>query len=352
MEQRYFVLRQNYDDAECRAALLNEIRAGRFRQGWGCTGLDLRRPLDEWITSYIDTWDESADIGQRRYWILYPMVEIKAGHIIVVPKQPQDDAFLNLKAVVRPGSDSPDSPEDESAYAFDNRPTDERGVFGDDFRHIIYIDPGSIKELAAGKCTETLLIKRKFSGYQSAVNNVGDRDVRAAIDRLLEMALADGLPTIEDILRAEAVFPVYRQVLDKLRAFPPSKLEEIVEGLFLRAGFAVERRQWYDRQGGDVDRVFTMELPMPSLLDLAAPTVAVTLQLNVQVKQKTGIDYGDLCGVQQLMKMRTGNPNEHSVLISTADSFTDNCRKLAGENNVILIDGIKFAEIVLKYVYI
>ena len=91
---------------------------------------------------------------------------------------------------------------------------------------------------------------------------------------------------------------------------------------------------------------------MPPLLDLIAPSIATTLQINVQVKQKTGIDQGDAGGVEQLLKMRTNAANEYSILISTADSFTDGCRNLAAETGVILIDGIKFAEIILKYVYV
>jgi hypothetical protein len=351
MDRKYFVLRQNYEESECRAALFQEIRSGRFRQGWGCSGLDLTRSLGDWITAYLATWNESAEIAQQRYWILNPMLEIKSGDLIVVPKQPRDDKFLILKALEAPDVGATSPARAESAYSFENLPAEARGIFGDDFRHIIHVDRDSIKEWPSGACTETLLLKRKFNGYQKAVNNVADRDVRAAVDRLLDIALVEDLPTIEDIIRNEAVLPVYKQVLEKLRAFPPSKLEEIVEGLFLRAKFEVQRRQWYDRCGGDVDRVFTLELAIPPLLDLIGG-IAITLQLNVQVKQKTGIDQGDICGVEQLLKMRTNAANEYSILISTADSFTDGCRKLAAENGVILIDGIKFAEIILKYVYV
>ncbi|MCZ2150699.1 MAG: restriction endonuclease [Bryobacterales bacterium] len=95
-----------------------------------------------------------------------------------------------------------------------------------------------------------------------------------------------------------------------------------------------------------------MELSAPALLDLIAPDVAVTSQFNVQVKQKTGIDYGDVHGVEQLLIMKTNSPNEYSILISSADSFTEPCRKLAAANGVILVDGMQFAEIILKHAYV
>ncbi len=340
MERKYFVFRQDYTSP--RAALYQEIREGRFRQGWGCAGLDLRKTLDEWIAAYLSTWDDEAPKDAKdRYWILYPMLEVQPGDLILVPKQPTNDSFLLLKAIAADGM----------VYWFDERPREDRGVLDDDYRHVINIDTSSIMELPAGRCTETLLVSNKFKGYQRAVNNVVNRDVKAAVDRLLEMALVDELPTLEDIIRAEAVVPVYCQVRDKLRSFPPGKLEEIVEGLFRRAGFQVVRRQWH-KDGGDVDRVFTLELNAPALLDLIAPDVAVTLQFNVQVKQKTGIDYNDVHGVEQLLIMKTNSPNEYSILISTADSFTEPCRKLAADKGVILIDGIQFAEIILKHFYV
>jgi hypothetical protein len=255
--------------------LYQEIREGRFRQGWGCAGLDLRKPLDEWVAAYLSTWDDEAPEAPRdRYWILYPMLEVQPGDVILVPKQPTNDCFLLLRATAALGT----------VYSFDERPREERGALEDDYRHVVNVDTSSIKVLPTGRCAETLLISNKFKGYQRAVNNVVSRDVKAAVDRLLEMALVDELPTLEDIIRAEAVLPVYCQVRDKLRTFPPGKLEEIVEGLFSRAGFQVVRRQWH-KDGGDVDRVFSLELNAPALLDLIAPDVAVTVDWAPGVRQ-------------------------------------------------------------------
>jgi hypothetical protein len=37
------------------------------------------------------------------------------------------------------------------------------------------------------------------------------------------------------------------------------------------------------------------------------------------------------------------------ILISTADEFTPACKDLAAKNNIILVSGLRFAEMVTKY---
>jgi hypothetical protein len=80
-----------------------------------------------------------------------------------------------------------------------------------------------------------------------------------------------------------------------------------------------------------------------------SPDLANTIRLNIQIKQKTGIDPEDKIGVEQLTRMSSGAPNEYNILISTADDFTQECKKLAKEGNVTLIKGEQFAKIIMKH---
>ena len=63
--------------------------------------------------------------------------------------------------------------------------------------------------------------------------------------------------------------------------------------------------------------------------------------LIVQVKHKKEIDYDDVDGVNQLVnwKPREGEKVRFKVLFSSAESFTEACKRIAEANDVILICG-------------
>ena len=62
----------------------------------------------------------------------------------------------------------------------------------------------------------------------------------------------------------------------------------------------------------------------------------------VQVKHKQMIDHSDVDGVSQLVKWKPDQEEEvqFRVLFSSADTFSEPCKKIAEANDVILICGI------------
>lgn len=343
-ERRVFVFRQETSNPDDRAMLFEEIKGGRLRQGWGISHLDLRQDAAQWVRHFVEegkkAWhcDLADSDGEARYWILQPMLTMKPGDVLLVPKQPTSDGFLLLLASDAHGD----------IYTFDNRKEEDRGMLGDDFRHVVHIDSNRIRECTYRGNIHSLAIRSSIIGYQRALNNVVSDKFKIAVERLLERKVAESLPTLRDVVRTEAVQPVFQEMLNTVRKLPPPDLEELIEGLFIKAGFEVISRNRFDRKGGDIDRTFQYALTVPSLMKEICPEEpAVTL--HIQVKQKTGVDCHDRKGVEQLRAMKTDSPNQYAILISTVDHFTPECIQLAADAGVILIDGSKLAEIILRH---
>ena len=73
--------------------------------------------------------------------------------------------------------------------------------------------------------------------------------------------------------------------------------------------------------------------------------------IYVQAKKKTGTDYGDVVGVEQLIQMESKIADKNAILIviNLTDCFTEEARIKAKENGIILIDGITFASLLVRY---
>lgn len=93
------------DDIPCLEMddLLNELKNGRLRQGWGMDfeemSLDLGQKQKTWVENYIKLgwrlWGEKIDCedAMGRYNILKKMTSIKIGDIIFVPRIPDESKF-------------------------------------------------------------------------------------------------------------------------------------------------------------------------------------------------------------------------------------------------------------------
>ena len=75
--------------------------------------------------------------------------------------------------------------------------------------------------------------------------------------------------------------------------------------------------------------------------------------LIVQLKHKKGRDYDDVKGVNQLVKWAL-NENEradyivlYKTLFTSADSFTPECKKIAENNDIMLICGTEAGQLML-----
>ncbi len=73
--------------------------------------------------------------------------------------------------------------------------------------------------------------------------------------------------------------------------------------------------------------------------------------IYIQAKKKTGLDIGDLVGVDQLVKMEECIPEKNAILmvINLTDDFSEDTKNKAKENGIILINGITFAALLVRY---
>ena len=116
-------------------------------------------------------------------------------------------------------------------------------------------------------------------------------------------------------------------------------------------GEAVTDKNWYDGEGGDVDIVFeafnenTLMHNIYEICEIEKP------HIYVQAKKKTGTDYGDVVGVEQLIQMESKIAEKNAILIviNLTDCFTEEAKIKAKENGIILIDGITFASLLVRY---
>jgi len=154
--------------------MYNEIREGRLRQGWGAPEFSLLKdghqvPKKEWETTYEQKSGEPP--SPRRYSILCGMLQLSAEKVdmVVAPKMPHP---LQLTiARVREG------------YQFDfdgNRlPPDFLG----DYRHIIDIDPDSVRTFHYQANDDSFLVSGLFSRacHRAAVSFNHDPEHRQEI---------------------------------------------------------------------------------------------------------------------------------------------------------------------------
>ena len=125
----------------------------------------------------------------------------------------------------------------------------------------------------------------------------------------------------------------------------------IIGELFIKNGYTLTDNNWYDGEGGDVDLVFecfnrnTLMYNIYEICDVKMP------HIYVQAKKKTGKDAGDIVGVDQLVKMEEQLPEKNAILmvINLADEFSDKAKEKADENGIILINGLTFASLLVRY---
>jgi len=312
-----------------------EIKKGRLRQGWGITDMQLVEenaqpvPFEVWAERYRNSakkvWKtdvERSDI-KRRYRILLRMTALRNNDLVLVPKMPSTKEFVILQV--------------NGQYWFDKKRGDK------DFGHVIPIDDKGIKQFPYQASSETILIAKKLRGYQSAVNNVWDKDFKKAIMFLFEKGPTPAEKELMEIFRDDIKEKALLDYLKAIRKLRFNHLEDLVKEAFIQGGYEFAGGHLYDRKGGDVDLIFTRKIPIIS--DFTASGIDVF----VQVKQKSGEDLGDVAHIDQIALIAADKPQAIKILISTADDFSEECQRRAEEENVMLVSGPQVAEILLKY---
>ena len=123
-------------------------------------------------------------------------------------------------------------------------------------------------------------------------------------------------------------------VTQELLGMPPSggaiSFEGLCERLLKANGYEIEARNQYDRQGGDVDLRCKRSRRDTSIFEGGDVT------LFVQVKKHDGIT--DDGAVRQVLTMIEREPQADGCVMSMAEDFTSEAKRLAEGNGIVLLD--------------
>lgn len=305
----------------------NELQQERLRQGWSPLGTSLLnadgsvRNKEEWTQAYQRAYDECP--SSRRHAILKRMLDMNKGDLVFVPKAPAYGSFTIAEV--------------SGDYRFK--------VASDynDFGHIIPVK--NLREVANWYNSDSQTIYELFKSAYSrpAVTQVQDSKnerVLSAAKRLLKQKNTD-TPQDPDAIRKQRYDEGRRNAAESLMQYVNEEwgydqFEAVVGEAFERKGYELLRSK-STRNGGDADHVFS--LPMPGFND--ETSLYRTPLLIVQVKHKKDTDYNDVEGVNQLVNWTEKEEEQvvYRVLFSSAESFTEDCKKSAEANDVLLICG-------------
>lgn len=348
----YYIFRIAYDDFEKFKIIRDEMLQGRLRQGWGADGMDINKSEQDFLAAREKKWGKFADEDEPekalkynvgKYYNLRNMIDIEIGDLIIVPKVSDKFDYVGkyfsvLKCVEK--------------YKFDVL----KGY--NDFGHIIGVEflfscPHDFDE-------DTQIISGKIGAYRSPVNNILKDEFKKAVDNLIAkhknnpQIFSSGLSNLSnlDILAQSTKDSrkVYlEKILEHLRKPNPKILEKIIAELFVKNGHKLVCRNLYNGVGGDVDLVFET-FPDNTLMHDIFKANDREPKIFIQVKKKIGTDFNDTVGINQLTQMDAENGgNNILILINLTDEFTYEAKQLAEENNVTLLDGITFADILVRH---
>lgn len=340
-----YVFRINYN--EHYKTIRSELLNNKLRQGWGAGGMGVDQDFKSFKVAWRSNWgkkDGSDSLIEKRYRNIKIMTEIKQGDYIIIPKISTKDDFVCKSFVVA---------KCKNGYKFK---TLEKI---NDFGH--YIEVEILFSCRYDMNIDSQTISSKFRAYQSPLNRVLNEDFEHAVDNLVKKhdetpdvfeKESSDLMTMIDIETREHREKYLKYTVEALRNLNNHKFEDIIAELFEKNGYLVVGKNRYDGDGGDVDIIFeaynrnTLMHNIYEICELESP------RIHVQAKKKKGIDLDDIDGVKQLIKMRDDEDIEKNsiyILISLVDYFTEDTKIEADNNGIILINGITFASLLVRY---
>lgn len=318
-ERRVFVFRIDYSDGN--EFVGQELRAGRLRQGWGAASLigpggdRTYAGSGTFVDQTMVRWEgTSREAAQARYDILYPMLEMKAGDLVVVPKFP--DPYGRTFIVAEVTGD----------YRFEQ-------TAWNDYGHVIPVNAGSIREFGHDDSLDAKRVSGKFTSYRRAINNVWNEVFLEAVNNLWVDGGQLGTQGLKARWGQDVKSGILEQVRSLLHDLPPSAIEDLVRKAFVGAGYEFVRRHQFDGRGGDADLVFDISLPLLSEVQ------DTPLKMFVQVKKRVGSDKRDTVGLDQLMRIAADEPMALKTLFTTADEVSPQAAEMAQENGITIICG-------------
>lgn len=311
------------DDAR-QDVLYKELQNGMVRQGWGTANLALLDkdgnliPKDQWTRNYRKDFKEEPTL--HRYSALTPMLKLTTKDLIVLPKMPNNQKMSIARVNGR--------------YRFER--TSEH--LKHDFGHVIPVDPSSVRTFNYRANDDADTVSRLFAhaSHRYPVTFAYERSAIEAAVRLLEEP--------QDIHTAKRSQDLVQAALDEARrqaaeamldyvatSWNGDTFEKMVKQAFENQGYEVLPYARYRGDGGDVDMVVQ---PPSSRYSLFMPQ-----EIAVQVKWKKDQDEDDVHAVEQLLKWKESDIAK-KVVVSSARLFTQRCKELAKEKDVMLIGGL------------
>lgn len=318
-EQRCFVFRIASDVD----FVQDELQQGRLRQGWSPPGTALlnadgsKRNKEEWTQAYESAWDEPP--SPKRYAILCRMLDMNKGNLVFIPKAPEYGYFTIAEV------------EESRGYRFENP-----------YGHIIPVKNLRVVANWYNQDSQTICELFQSAYFRGPVTQVQDYKKESVLSAAKRLLKKENTLDYQDPnqIREQRYVEGRRNAANSLMEYVNKnwghdQFEAAVGEAFKRKGYEWLRGK-DTRNGGDADHVFF--LPMPGFGD---DILDRTPLLIVQVKHKKEIDYDDVDGVNQLVnwKPREGEEVRFKVLFSSAESFTEACKRIAEANDVILICG-------------
>jgi len=339
-----YVFRINYKEwySTIREELLTK---GLLRQGWGGYDMQIDRGYESFKAGWQNHWEKDLPDKTMRskFNNLSKMLEIEPGDYIVIPKISSKKDYICQDFVIA---------KCKSKYRF--------SVLEDakDFGHIIEVEDciscGYQKNIWAQN------IKSKFIAYQSPLNKVKSVTFIQAVETLVklknekpdefEIDSPDIVSMIGYGTRTERQ-PYLESIKTTLQNIGNKEFEKVIGELFEKNGYALIDTNWFDGEGGDVDLIFEGFGKDTLMFDIYSSSTAIMPNIYVQAKKKTGNDAKDIIGVEQLIKMKESISESNSILmvINLTDRFTEGAKTLAEDEGVILVDGMTFASLLVRY---
>ncbi len=307
-----------------------ELSAGILRQGWGVKDLQLVEKdgtiVDEntWIERWPEYWKDDEKSKRGRYKILKPMLDMKEGDMVIIPKYPEWDTLTIAKI--------------KEGYRYDLN--EKEGDFG----HKLEIDIDKARYFAYNANEHSKLIHSKMRSYQSAINRVHMEKVKKAVISLSEMESDKTIKDISKIIKS-SFFENTKGLKDKLFDTRPNDIEKLTEEIFTKAGYTLISKNSYDREGGDADLIFQKNLDIISEFSSSD----VDYRVYVQVKKKQGEVWNELEGIEQLIKITKGEKGNFSKVLVSTSEFSPHTQAKAREEDIVLIGGDSLIKLILKY---
>ena len=312
----------------------SELKKGRLRQGWGDSKSSLLElSQDAWVNIKCAN-DESH--SNHKYYIskyrnISKMLDINKGDILIIPKAPCYSQFTICCA--------------SGGYSF----TEPIGYDDDDYFHTIPVEISSIREFSYHADESCKIIHAKMRAYQSPVNSVWNELIISAAEKLINSDSNIVEQTTEEVVKNIKDDIYKNNAINRFRNLGNRETEKIIKLIFENMGYEFIGSNSYDREGGDADLVF-FDNSFSELMEAGINSNEVSGKIFVQIKNKFGVDYDDITGINQLIKRTCDEPGATKILISTADTFTPECISYANKNNILLINGFGFLKLVFKYI--